>query len=376
MTKRNFEIRAAQDTLDILIYGPIGSTWDDSGVTAKDIADALKDQKNTKTINVSINSAGGNVFDGIAIYNLLANQDGKVVVSIDGMALSIASIIAMAGDEIVMAENAMMMIHDPAGWVVGVAADMLKMAETLEKSKSTLVLTYARRTGQSESQVSEWMTDETWLTAEEAVEFGFATRTMEAKKIAACGDLSRFKNAPEAFLSQLREKAPAASAAASDRKEDPMDPKELEKAQAASEAKGKADAKVENDKRVAELTAAFPNEAEFVLAQVSAGHDVTQAKAAFCDVLAERNAKLATDLDKAKTENAMPGVADAGGGGKAGEASVYEGDAIATVDAAVTKKVAAGMPRNKAHSAVMRGNPELRAAYVEAKNAQRVPTSR
>ena len=197
------EIRAqAEDVIDLLIYDVIGEDWDGTGVTAKKVATALAEKPNAKTINVAINSAGGQVFDALSIYNRLVQHKAHVAVSIDGAALSAASLIAMAGDEIAIAENAMMMIHEAQGIAVGPASEMRKMADELDKANATLTTTYAARTGHSAEEVGELMAAETFFTAEEAVELGFATRVVEAKRIAAHVDLSRYHNAPE-WVGQL-----------------------------------------------------------------------------------------------------------------------------------------------------------------------------
>lgn len=176
-TKR-LEIKAAARNAELTIYGEIGE-W---GVTAKEVADALKELGNVKAIDLYLNSPGGDVFDGIAIYNKLQQHKAQVTVHIDGMALSAASIVAMAGDRILMAENGMMMIHDPWGIALGNADDMRRMAELLDKSAGTLADTYAARTGKDVDDIRALMADETWMTAAEALEAGFIDEIVELKK--------------------------------------------------------------------------------------------------------------------------------------------------------------------------------------------------
>ena len=120
----------------------------------------------------------------------------RKTVWIDGIAASIASVVAMAGDEIFMPENAMMMIHDPAGIVVGTAPDMRAMADALDRIKGGLVAAYRDRTGKPDDEVERLMTAETWMTAAEAVAGGFADRVDKPAAISARFDLSRFRNAP------------------------------------------------------------------------------------------------------------------------------------------------------------------------------------
>lgn len=165
-------------TADVLIYEQIGkSFWDDSGVGAKDFVTDLRNL-DVDRINLSINSPGGSVFEGNTIYNALKAHKAKVHVRIDGIAASIASVIAMAGDVVEMPENAMMMIHDPWGYAVGNAEDMRKQAEALDKIKVGLVAAYRGKTGKDEDEIAELMSDETWMTAEEAVAMGFADKML------------------------------------------------------------------------------------------------------------------------------------------------------------------------------------------------------
>ncbi|OSM04151.1 putative protease/scaffold protein [Magnetofaba australis IT-1] len=150
-----------------------------------------------------INSPGGSVFDGLAIHNALKRLDARVTVFVDGIAASIASVIAMAGDEVIMPENAMLMIHDPSGIVMGTASDMRSMAEALEKTKAGLVTAYREKSGLSDAEIEQIMANETWLTANEAVEKGFADRLEEPVKMAAYFDLSQYDNAPEQLIAKL-----------------------------------------------------------------------------------------------------------------------------------------------------------------------------
>src|SRR5690606_2370550 len=119
------------------------------------------------------------VFEGNAIYNALVRHPARAEADIDGIAASIASVIAMAGERIHIAANAFIMVHNPRGVVWGEAADMRKMAGTLDTVRGSLVGTYARRTGRDTAQIEAWMDAETWFNAEEAVEFGFADEIVE-----------------------------------------------------------------------------------------------------------------------------------------------------------------------------------------------------
>lgn len=204
--KIRYSIKAAAKGVgEIFIYDDIGDSWD--GTTAKGFAKELKGLGAVKELRVYINSAGGSVFDGVAIFNQLTRHKARKVVQVDGLAASIASVIAMAGDEIAIAANGMMMIHDPWAFALGTAAEMRKMADSLDKVGETILGTYARRTGGDEAEIKAMMADETWLTAEEALELGFAdTIGAEVAMAAYAGkDLTKFRHAPEALLEAAKQ---------------------------------------------------------------------------------------------------------------------------------------------------------------------------
>lgn len=196
------------DSADVYIYDEI-SGW---GITAASMV-ALFKSLDVKTINLHINSPGGSVFDGVTIYNMLMQHSAKIVVYVDGLAASIASLIAMAGDEIIMASNAMMMVHNPWTIVAGNSADLRKQADVMDQIQKTLVSTYVARTGQTAEAIQALLDGETWLTADEALAKGFATSVAEAKKIAACipdPEEFGFTKTPKNFISaQEDENRPA-----------------------------------------------------------------------------------------------------------------------------------------------------------------------
>lgn len=180
---------------DIYIYDEIGFF----GTLAEDFVAELN-SIDADLLNVHINSPGGSVFEGLAIYNALRSHKALVSVHIDGLAASIASIIAMAGDEVTIADNAMLMIHKPAVLMFGQAPDLRKEADLLDKIESQLVSTYAKRSSATPEQISAWMQEEKWFTGAEAVDAGFADKISEPKKVAASltkWDLSYFNNAPD-----------------------------------------------------------------------------------------------------------------------------------------------------------------------------------
>lgn len=184
----------SKDTGEILIYDDIGGFL--SEVTAKTFTDELKSLGGVTEINVRINSGGGNVFDGVAIYNSLKRHAARVVVDIDGLAASIASIVAMAGDEIRMADNAMLMIHDPWIMTMGSADELRDTAGTLDKIRDVLLDTYVDRASADRETISQMMTDETWMNSSEAIDHGFVDVVTDDLAIAAHCDKKRFRNAP------------------------------------------------------------------------------------------------------------------------------------------------------------------------------------
>ncbi|WP_339862503.1 head maturation protease, ClpP-related [Thalassospira alkalitolerans] len=205
-----YDIRdAATGDAEILIYDEIGAF----GITAKQFADDLKAVGKAARITLRINSPGGSVFDGLAIHNSLKRLSARKTVWIDGIAASIASVIAMAGDEIVMPENAMMMIHDPAGMVAGTAPDMRAMAEALDRIKGGLVAAYRDRTGKADAEVEQLMASETWMTAAEAVAAGFADRVDKPIRATAHFDLSQFRNTPADLATEPPKEEPMSDAA-------------------------------------------------------------------------------------------------------------------------------------------------------------------
>lgn len=179
------EPSAESKTLELDIYDRIGeSFWFDS-VSAKSVRSLLKSNKKAETIKVRINSRGGDVIDGSAIYTLLAEHDAQVIVNIDGIAASMASVIAMAGDEITMSSAAYLMVHNPWGIGMGEASDLRNLADTLDKMRGTLASIYAGKSGQSLEQIYAWMDAETWMTATEAKERGFVDLVQKPKRSAA-----------------------------------------------------------------------------------------------------------------------------------------------------------------------------------------------
>ena len=204
----NSDFRAQGKRGEIWLYDPIGNSYFGDSISAKQFSKELTALGKVDSISLRINSPGGDVFDGFAIYNQLKQHPATVVVSVDGLAASIASIIAMAGDSIKIAANAMMMIHDPQGVAVGDAGEMNRVAALLQTVKGNLADTYAARTAQSKADIEAWMADETWLTAEEAVRYGFADATTSEVAMSATFDLGAFRNLPAALRKRLANSNP------------------------------------------------------------------------------------------------------------------------------------------------------------------------
>ncbi len=214
-----YTIRARDTGAEVLIYDEIGAY----GVSAKGFLAELGALPDDRAIDLRLNSPGGSVFDAVAIYNALSRHAGMVTVWIDGIAASAASYVAMAGDEIVMPENAFLMIHDPSALVMGTAADMRDMAGTLDKIASSMLRGYASRSGKPEEEIAALLAAETWFDAAEALEAGLATRLAEPVRIAAAFDISQFRNAPPALIEAVEAVEPEDDATATDTVEDDTD---------------------------------------------------------------------------------------------------------------------------------------------------------
>lgn len=196
-----WQLRAAGDeVVELLIYGDIGESWFGDSVTAADLVKQLQEIKAT-TINVRINSYGGSVSDGIAIFNALRRHPAEVHTSVDGVAFSIASLIAMAGDKVAMASNAMLMVHAPWGAAQGNAAEMRQYADTLDKFAEAMATAYVSKTGEKKStEIDALLKDgqDHYYSAEEAKEFGFVDEITESLAVAASTEVPRYQGKPAA----------------------------------------------------------------------------------------------------------------------------------------------------------------------------------
>ena len=196
---------SAMEPATIQIFDQIGEDWfGGSGVSAKAFSQTLQDVGQGPLV-VEINSPGGNVWDGLSIYNMLRGRQAPVTTRVVGIAASIASIIALAGDTVEMAEASLVMIHDPSGMVAGTSEEMRKMADALDQHAEVLASIYAKATGKPTAQIRAAMKAETWFTAQEAIQFGLAQRSTEQLAMAACWHPRAVtKTAPETVRNNLR----------------------------------------------------------------------------------------------------------------------------------------------------------------------------
>lgn len=207
VTQKNwFRMQAKEDqTADIYIYDEIGG-W---GISARRFTEDLLSLGNLSHINLHIHSPGGEVFDGIAIYNQLKNHSATITVYIDGLAASMASVIAMVGDTVIMPKNAMMMIHKPWGVSWGDANDMREYADLLDKLENVLIPAYVAKTGKTTEEITAMLEQETWLDGDECVEHGFADKVIEPVKAMASLTSKRieeFSSMPSAIKNQIKPK--------------------------------------------------------------------------------------------------------------------------------------------------------------------------
>lgn len=192
---------------EIFIYSDIGYDWWEDKSTAQLFAEELKNLGNVSSIDLHINSNGGDVFDGQAIHTLIKNHKGFVTAYIDGLAASIATVIAMGADKVIMPKNAMMMIHNAWTGLYGNANDLRKMADDLDHINDTIVNTYLAKVKDKtdEATIRELMDKESWLNAEECLSLGLCDEVSEPVKMAACltkEQAHKFKNAPKELIKE------------------------------------------------------------------------------------------------------------------------------------------------------------------------------
>lgn len=171
--------QSTSNTADIYIYGDIyDSWWSDESNSAIGLKDKLLELGDISEINLHINSLGGDVFEGLAMFNLLKQHKANVKVYIDGIAASIASVIAMAGDTIYMPKNSMMMIHNCWTYECGNAKDLRKTADDLDKIMEASIESYLSKVKINKDELVELLDNETWLTAQECFDKGFCNKIL------------------------------------------------------------------------------------------------------------------------------------------------------------------------------------------------------
>ena len=185
----NISGKASDGIADIYIFDEIGAY----GLNAQSFIDEIKPFKNA-ALNIHINCVGGDVFDGMAIYNVIKKRTARTTVYIEGIAASMGSVIALAGDEVIMAENSLFMIHNAWGGAMGEATEIRKTAALLDKISGEIADIYTKKTNLPYNRVKEMMDEETWLSADEAYNLGFIDSISDAIKVAAKYDVSKFKN--------------------------------------------------------------------------------------------------------------------------------------------------------------------------------------
>lgn len=373
--------------VEIFIYDVIVNyQFDEDEVTAKGFIDDLKAAGKKTPIDLHINSPGGNVFAGLAIHNAVKRHQGEVVVYIDGLAASIASVVAMAGNTIIMPDNALLMIHNPYGLAMGSAADLRKAAESLDKAKSGLMSAYKGKSGLEDETISSMMDEESWMTAAEALDLGFADQVEEALPMAALADvaafdLSRYYNIPAGIKNTLNDnhiKQECIMDLKTLKAEHPELVTDIETA--AIEGMVAADTvqtavKEETSSLLDLHAAAFgPDAAEKFAKLVQSGMDADQMKAA-SELFGEQEKSAGGDGEEVKTQilaelkKKSPDELQnllAKHGGQAGDNAGGDGTDGADFEALVeTAMKDDGLSRGQAIAAMARKNPQVHAAWLE-----------
>jgi ATP-dependent Clp protease, protease subunit len=188
---------------EISIFDEIGMY----GISAKNFINDLNRIPADHTITLRIHSPGGEVFDGNAIFNALSRRTADVIVQIEGLAASMATVISLAGNHVKMAANGFYMIHNPWGVAMGDSSELRDQAELLDKIRQNMVGAYAAKSGQSPELIQEWMDAETWFTAAEAHSYGFVDEVTDSLALAASANrftrLARFRHAPHSLLTPV-----------------------------------------------------------------------------------------------------------------------------------------------------------------------------
>lgn len=208
---------AGDDHAEIKLYAEVGESFWFESVSAQEFTDEL-DALDVSKITLRINSPGGSVFDGVAMYSALRSHRAEITSVVEGLAASIASIVMLAGDKVQISDAAMVMIHNPWGMAVGDAADMRKTAQTLDEIRDVMVGVYAKKSGKAPAEITAALDAETWLSAEKALAFGLvdeilgdgagdvAATVEDAAALAVFDEraFSRFQHTPAALVAAYR----------------------------------------------------------------------------------------------------------------------------------------------------------------------------
>ncbi len=203
----SFKASAAEGDLCMEMYDVIGADYFGAGITAQTVSDCMANAGVYNSITCRINSPGGDLFEGVAIYNLLKSSGKPVNIIVDGMAASAASLIAMAGEKVTMGTGTLMMIHRAMAMTAGFADDMRKMADTLDTVTASAADLYVAKTGMKKDDIMSMMAAETWMSAQDCMDKGFANAvSSDEAKISNAFDLSVFKNVPAALRNEAKTK--------------------------------------------------------------------------------------------------------------------------------------------------------------------------
>ncbi len=218
--KKRFKMQRRQDNAEVYIYEAIGEDWW-GGVSSKTLKNDLNELGAVKDLIIRINSEGGNLFEGLAMYNHIRAADAqRRIVKIDALAASAASLIAMAGDEIEIAANAWMMVHNPVAAVVGDYREIEEAALFAQRLTINVANSYATRTNNEVDTVREMMDETKWMDAAESVDKGFADVETEQLQVAAALDITKYPNAPQELLRRVDNTMIAAKLASMQRRID------------------------------------------------------------------------------------------------------------------------------------------------------------
>lgn len=367
---------------EINLFGVIGSTEDGSGTTARQVKTQLSQVDSAEQLIVRIDSEGGSVFDGLSIYEAFASYPGPKKAVIESTAFSIASYIAMAFDEIEIAENGYVMIHEPSSYTEGTSSDLQKGAELLAKLDQSMVSAYSKKTGLSEDEARGLMQAETFMNASEALAMGFVNRINPTKVQTRMSPQAKHEKMPQRVYAALFG-AGSGGETREPTKDKPMS--DTQKTVAAT---------------VKEIKAAFPKaKSDFVLSCIERSLPLAQVQSemmtetmtenealqAKCGQLEANIAAMQTELAAAKAameiavvpEEEKPVVPDANAAPTArGAKPVARATSGATSvsakaqwDSLVDEKVKAGMARPKAVLALARTHEQLRQQMLTEANA-------